>query len=85
MAFRDGRAPSPVGVAPRTGEAFLTQPAGRDTFEGGGSNDFHRGCISDILRVRYLHYDSQQQQNESYEVAAKVILWLGPPPCEELY
>jgi hypothetical protein len=31
---------------------------------------------SHILHIRYLHYDSQQQQNYSYDVSTKVILWL---------
>jgi hypothetical protein len=40
-------------------------------------HDHLRGRKSDILYIRYLHYDSSQMQNYSYEVATKVILWLG--------
>jgi hypothetical protein len=36
--------------------------------------DFHGGHITDNLQIRYLHYDSEQSQNYSYEVAVKTIL-----------
>jgi hypothetical protein len=42
-------------------------------FRGGGG-----GChISDLLHVRYLHYDLEQWQNYSYEVTTKTVLCLG--------
>ena len=39
----------------RSLEAGGIQPVGHDPFEGQGP--FHRGHISDILHIRYLHYD----------------------------
>lgn len=31
----------------------------------------HGGCTSGILHIRYLHYESLQEQNYSYEAATK--------------
>lgn len=31
-------------------------------------------CISDILHVRYLHYDLQQWKNHSYQAANSVMV-----------
>lgn len=44
---------------------------------GGGAVKqlFHRDHISDIQNIRYLHYDSYQQQNYGYEVAIKCYGW----------
>lgn len=37
----------------------------------------HRGCLRPFEKYGYLHYDSQQKQNYSYEVAREIVSWLG--------
>jgi hypothetical protein len=45
---------------------------------------FHRVCIPDILHARYLHYDSQQKQNYSYEIQNNFMVG-SSSQHEELY
>lgn len=35
---------------------------------------FRKGHISDIRHIIYLHYDSEQQENNNYQVATKKFL-----------
>ena len=49
-----------------------SQPVTLDNFRG--LNDPFTGFH--ILNIRYLHYDSYQYQNYSYEVTKKIILCL---------
>ena len=51
--------------------AAVLRPGGGDLLEIDPS---HRGHISEILHIRYLHYYSEQEQNYSYEVATKIML-----------
>lgn len=37
-----------------------SQLVGHDSFGWGVERPFHRGHMSDILQISYLHYDSQQ-------------------------
>jgi hypothetical protein len=43
----------------------------------GVKRPFHRGFISDILHMGIYITNLNKQQNDSYEVAAKISLWLG--------
>lgn len=42
-----------------------------------GLTTFSEGQPINIRKQRYLHYDSMQQQSQSYEVATKISLQLG--------